>query len=158
VLVEQAAEAENRGQFDRASKLYEDALHYDANNSEALAGLGSVSLKQGDPATARQFFAKALARNPNFMPALVGQADALWKEGDKNGAVTKYKDIVERFPESSGYPSYCKTRAAGSSSGTPAPVTTETAEPKGPPPAPGGKPGELSLPANTPSDLPGTPK
>jgi len=153
VLLERAAEAENRGQLLQASKLYEDVLRYDARSSEALAGLGSVSLKQGDPATSRQYFARALGVNPNFMPALVGQADALWKEGDKNAATVKYKDIVERFPESAGYPAYCKTRAAGSVSGT-APVAPETSH-KGPPPAAGGKPGELSLPANTPGDLPG---
>jgi tetratricopeptide (TPR) repeat protein len=156
VLIEQAAEAENRGQLPRAAKLYEDALHADPNNSEALAGLGTVSLKQEDPATARQYFARALGKNPNFMPALVGQADALWKEGDKNGAVAKYKDIVERFPESSGYPAYCKTRAAGSGSGSGAAAPAAPApSPNGPPPAAGGKPGELSLPANTPGDLPG---
>jgi len=44
----------------------------------------------------------------------------------------KYKDIVERFPESAGYPAYCKTRAAGSVSGT-APVAPETSQ-KGPRP------------------------
>jgi predicted Zn finger-like uncharacterized protein len=151
VILEQAAEAENRGQLPRASKLYEDALRYAPTSSEALAGLGSVSLKQGDSATARQYFGRALASNPNYMPALVGQADALWKEGDRKAAVAKYKDIVERFPESAGYPAYCKTRAAGSASGVAAPEATA------PTPAPGGKPGELSLPANTPSDLPGNP-
>jgi len=168
-LVQQAAEAENRGQLGRAAKLYEDAVRIDGRNSEAHAGLGSVSLKQGDPATARQHFDRALAINPNYVPALVGQADALWQEGDKNGAMAKYKDLVDRFPESSGYPAYVKTRAAGSSSGAassapPAggtsPATPETTPPANPKPSessPGAKPNELTLPSNVPSDLPGTP-
>jgi len=154
VLVQQGSEAENRGQFPRAKKLYEDALRADAHNSEALAGLGTVSLKQGDPATARQYFGRALGINPNYVPALVGQADALWQEGDKNGATAKYKDLVDRFPESAGYPSYVKTRAAGSGSGS------APSAPESPKPAAGGapaKPGELTLPSNVPSDLPGTP-
>jgi predicted Zn finger-like uncharacterized protein len=155
VLVQQGAEAENRGQFGRATKLYEEALRYDSRNSEALAGLGTVSLKQGDPATARKYFGQALAINPNYVPALVGQADALWQEGDKNGATAKYKDLVDRFPESAGYPSYVKTRAAGSSSGSAAPGNEAPANKPAAPPA---KPGELTLPSNVPSDLPGTPR
>jgi tetratricopeptide (TPR) repeat protein len=116
-----------------------------------------VSLKQGDPATARKYFGQALAINPNYVPALVGQADALWQEGDKNGATAKYKELVDKFPESAGYPSYVKTRAAGSSSGS-APTTPVTNEaPATRPGAPPAKPGELTLPSNVPSDLPGTP-
>jgi tetratricopeptide (TPR) repeat protein len=160
-LLQQAADAENRGQLPRAAKLYEDALHSDARSSEALAGLGSVALKQGDNATARLRFGKALAINPNYVPALVGQADALWAEGDRNAATTKYKDLVDRFPESSGFPSYVKTRAAaGSPSGaaagvtpTPSPQVQDTSAPS--PAAAPSHPGELTLPSNVPSDLPG---
>jgi tetratricopeptide (TPR) repeat protein len=162
VLVQQAADAENRGQLAKAAKLYEDALRVDGHNSEAQAGLGTVALKQGDPATARQHFVRALAINPNYVPALVGQADALWQEGDKNGAVAKYRDLIDRFPESAGYPAYVKTRAAGSSSGT---IPGSAPQPDEPPgsrhearaaPA-ASKPSELTLPSNVPSDLPGTP-
>jgi predicted Zn finger-like uncharacterized protein len=156
-LLQQAADAENRGQISRAAKLYEDALRYDVRSSEALAGLGSVALKQGDYATARLHFGKALAINPNYVPAMVGQADALWAEGDRNAAVAKYKDLMDRFPESSGFPSYVKTRAAGSTSGA-APVTSRppTQDP-GPASVPSlNRPAELTLPSNVPSDLPGS--
>jgi predicted Zn finger-like uncharacterized protein len=162
-LLQQAAEAENRGQLPRAAKLYEEALRSDARSSEALAGLGSVALKQGDYATARSQFGKALAINPNYVPAIVGQADALWAEGDRNTAVAKYKDLVDRFPESSGFPSYVKTRAAGSASGAAPVATTPTAPAKDPaqdavpaPASPSKNPGELTLPSNVPSDLPGS--
>jgi len=151
-ILREASAAENRGQFPRATKLYEDAMHADPNNSEALAGLGSVSLKTGDFASARAYFGRALAINPNYVPALVGQADAMWSEGDKPGAVKRYKDIVERFPESSGFPSYVKTRAEGSASGS-NPTSPQT--PTAPTPAPAGS--VLTLPANIPSDLPGAP-
>jgi tetratricopeptide (TPR) repeat protein len=154
--VQQGAEAENRGQLDRAKHLYEEASRIDSRNSEALAGLGTVSLKRGDPATARQYFGRALSINPNYVPALVGQADALWQEGDKNGAMTKYKDLVDRFPESAGYPSYVKTRAAGSSSGA-ASTSGGSSDTSSPKPAAPGKPAELTLPGNVPSDLPGAP-
>jgi tetratricopeptide (TPR) repeat protein len=167
-LLQQAADAENRGQLPRAAKLYEDALRSDARSSEALAGLGSVALKQGDYATARLQFGKALAINPNYVPAIVGQADALWAEGDRNAAVAKYKDLVDRFPESSGFPSYVKTRAAGSASGA-APVTATITSPSATPIPPRAQdpsqdagaapnhPPELTLPSNVPSDLPGSP-
>ena len=154
-IMREASAAENRGQFPRAIKLYEDAMHSDPNNSEALAGLGSVSLKTGDYASARSYFGRALAINPNFVPALVGQADAMWSEGDKAGATARYKDIVDRFPESSGYPSYVKTRAEGSASGA-----TPPRAPEAPPATPASPPSAssvLTLPANTPSDLPGAP-
>jgi predicted Zn finger-like uncharacterized protein len=163
-LLRQAAAAENRGQFPRATKLYEDAMHADPANSEALAGLGSVSLKTGDYASARSYFGHALGLNPNFVPALVGEADAMWAEGDHAGAVARYKEIIDRFPESSGFPSYVKTRAEGSSSGAPSTTpaaphadpsaaSAEAAAAKAPLP-----PGTtLPLPANLPSDLPGTP-
>jgi tetratricopeptide (TPR) repeat protein len=164
-LLRQAAAAENRGQFPRATKLYEDAMHADPANSEALAGLGSVSLKTGDYASARSYFGHALGLNPNFVPALVGQADAMWAEGDHAGAVARYKEIVDRFPESSGYPSYVKTRAEGSSSGstgaapaaphTEVPATPAAAAPTAKAPLPPGT--TLPLPADLPSDLPGTP-
>ena len=80
----------------------------------------------------------------------------MWAEGDHKGATARYKEIVDRFPESSGYPSYVKTRAEGSSSGSapaaPEPAAAPTAH-KAPLP-----PGTtLDLPANLPSDLPGTP-
>ncbi len=158
-ILQQAAEAENRGQLSRAAKLYEDALRFDARSSEALAGLGSVALKQGDYATARLHFGKALAINPNYVPAIVGQADALWAEGDRGAAVGKYKDLVDRFPESSGFPSYVKTRAAGSASGA-TPVTSNVhlseADAAAAPGPSSGHPAELTLPSNVPSDLPGS--
>jgi len=160
-LLRQAAAAENKGQFTRATKLYEDAMHADPANSEALAGLGSVALKTGDFASARSYFGHALSLNPNFVPALVGQADAMWAEGDHKGATARYKEIVDRFPESSGYPSYVKTRAEGSASGGAAsapPATEAPPAPTAPPPKPAPAPtSDVPLPANLPSDLPGTP-
>ena len=154
-LLKQAAAAENRGQFARATKLYEDAMHTDPSNSEALAGLGSVALKTGDYASARSYFGHAITINPNFVPALVGQADAMWAEGDHTGATARYKEIVDRFPESSGYPSYVKTRAEGGGAAPgvtahPGAATTAAAAAQ-----PAGS--VLTLPANVPSDLPGAP-
>jgi tetratricopeptide (TPR) repeat protein len=163
-LLRQAAAAENKGQFPRARQLYEDAMHADPANSEALAGLGSVSLKTGDYASARSYFGHALGLNPNYVPALVGQADAMWAEGDHAGATGHYKEIVDRFPESSGYPSYVKTRAEGSASGTASPAGHAGQEPATTAPTPAATakeplpPGStIPLPANIPSDLPGTP-
>jgi hypothetical protein len=106
------------------------------------------------------------------VPALVGQADALWAEGDHAGATARYKEIVDRFPESSGYPSYVKTRAEGSASGSAPPPHTvvdppaassaatptppvATPKPASKEPAPPGP--SIPLPSNVPSDLPGTP-
>lgn len=163
--MKQAASAENRGQFAKARKLYEDAVAADPSNSEALAGLGSVSLKTADYPSARSYFGRALKVNPNFVPALVGQADAMWSEGDRAGAIARYKEIVDRFPESAGYPAYVKTRAEGSVSGSSAPAPGPAPAPPSAPPAashggaspPPAAGAPLTLPKDIAADLQGTP-
>ncbi len=97
-ILRQAAAAESRGQYPRAMQLYENAIHLDSSSSEALAGLGSVALKTGDYGSARSYFGRAISLNPNYVPAHVGQADAMWAQGDRAGAITHYKENHRPFP------------------------------------------------------------
>jgi predicted Zn finger-like uncharacterized protein len=142
-ILKQAAAAENRRDFTLANKLYEDMLRADPRSSEALGGLGSVALKQRDLTGAKSYFKRALGNNPSYLSALVGLADIQWEEGDHAGAAKKYKDIIDRFPAGSGYPSWVKTRAEEGTGSAPVPSSTGS--------------GTLTLPPNTPSDLPGNP-
>ncbi len=139
VLIQQAEAARTRGDYERAKMLYESALGKNPNDSQALAGLGDVAYGQHDNGSAKSFYQRALANNPNYLPALVGIADVEWQEGDRDRAQKAYKDIVDRFPDGT-YPARCRQRAEGGSS------------------PPGGSTGssqQLTVPANTPSDLPG---
>jgi tetratricopeptide (TPR) repeat protein len=147
VILEQAEKAKNRGDYDRAKLLYEAALAKSPGDSQALAGLGDAARGQHDEGSAKGFYQRALASNPNYLPALIGLADVELEEGDQPRAQKAYKDIVDRFPEGS-YPARVKQRSESSSS----PPSTATA-----PAAGTGTTKEVPLPANTPSDLPGTP-
>ena len=165
VLLEQAENAKNKGDYDRAKMLYEAALAKSPGDSQALAGLGDAARAQHDSGTAKSFYQRALANNPNYLPALIGLADVEVEEGDHERAQKAYKDIVDRFPEGS-YPGRVKQRAEGPAP-APAPTTAPAPTPSpttAPAPAPtpqGDSPGsgtgkQLTVPANTPSDLPGT--
>jgi len=55
--------------------LYEAALAKSPGDSQALAGLGDAARAQHDSGTAKSFYQRALANNPNYLPALIGLAD-----------------------------------------------------------------------------------
>jgi tetratricopeptide (TPR) repeat protein len=158
VLLEQAENAKNRGDYDRAKMLYEATLAKSPGDSQALAGLGDAARAQHDGGSAKSFYQRALASNPNYLPALIGLADVELEEGDQPRAQKAYKDIVDRFPEGS-YPARVKQRSeSGSSPPPPSTATaTATATTAPAPPASTATTKEVTLPANTPSDLPGTP-
>ena len=111
-LVTQGERARAKGDYARATTLFNAAVDKNANDSEALAGLASVAYAQHDLVTARGSYKRVLASNPNYMPALIGIADVEWDSGDKVTAQKMYKDIVDRYPDGS-YPARVKQRSEG---------------------------------------------
>jgi len=116
-----AAQAERKGDWDRARQIYDGLVARNPSDSEALCGLGDVARAQGNSAGAVAAYRRAIAVNPSYLPALLGVADTAWMTGDHGAAVRGYKDILDRFPEGT-YPGYVKQRAEG-------PQTAATATP-----------------------------
>ena len=111
-LVTQGERARTKGDYARATTLFNAAVDKNPNDSEALAGLASVAYAQHDLVNARGAYKRVLASNPNYMPALIGLADVEWDSGDKATASKMYKEIVDRYPEGS-YPARVKQRSDG---------------------------------------------
>lgn len=62
---------------------------------------GRIQLKAGDAKAARQAFEAALAKDPDFVPAMVGLADADIAEQHPEEARKRYEALLKRNPKSS---------------------------------------------------------
>ncbi|MGN9757189.1 tetratricopeptide repeat protein [Streptomyces sp. SD31] len=60
--------------------------------------LGQLAWNQGDYDTALTHYARALAADENYVPALEGRARAQAASGDRTGALKGLKDVVSRHP------------------------------------------------------------
>ncbi|MEU6303560.1 tetratricopeptide repeat protein [Streptomyces chartreusis] len=60
--------------------------------------LGQLAWNQGDYDTALTHYARALAADENYLPALEGRARAQAASGDRAGALKGLKDVVARYP------------------------------------------------------------
>ncbi len=105
-----AAQAINRGEFERAERIYQGILATDPNDSQALTGLGDVLRLRTDPWGAIDAYQRAIKINPSYLPAQLGLADTQWSRGDQAGAARTYKHIVDHFPDGM-YPQYVTQRA-----------------------------------------------
>jgi predicted Zn finger-like uncharacterized protein len=123
-LVIQANNAYARRDYQRAEHLYAAALDKNPGDSEAQAGLGDVARAQHNLHGARASYAKAVAINSHYLPALVGLADVEWEMGDRASATKRYKDMLDNFPEGA-LPSHVRSRAEAGSQ--PAPPSTDSA-------------------------------
>jgi tetratricopeptide (TPR) repeat protein len=106
-----ASQAINRGDFERAERIYQGILATDPNDSQALTGLGDVLRLRTDPWGAIEAYQRAIKINPSYLPAQLGLADTQWSRGDQAGAAKTYKHIVDHFPDRM-YPQYVIQRAA----------------------------------------------
>jgi predicted Zn finger-like uncharacterized protein len=122
-LNQEADTARQHGDYQKAKALYGKVLEKNPTDSEALSGLGDCAFAQRDLENAKTYYKRALAANNTFTPALIGLADALWETGDHADAQKRYKDIVDRLPDSI-VPARVKQRAQ---SAAPAPTATATA-------------------------------
>jgi tetratricopeptide (TPR) repeat protein len=105
-----ASQAINRGEFERAERIYQGIVATNPNDSQALTGLGDVLRLRSDPWGAIDAYERAIAVNPSYLPAQLGLADTRWSRGDQSGAARTYKHIVDSFPDGM-YPAYVTQRA-----------------------------------------------
>lgn len=122
-LLQQAEDAKNKGDLDKAKSLYGAVVAKDPHDSEALAGLGDISERQHDLPNAKTYYQQALNVNAGFLPARIGLGNVLWESGDKAGGAKIYREIVDSMPESA-YPAWVKERAQSGGGGA-APANTE---------------------------------
>ncbi|MDP9000526.1 MAG: tetratricopeptide repeat protein, partial [Myxococcota bacterium] len=120
-----------KGDWNRAHRIYEALVSRNADDSEALAGIGDVDRAQGDTLGAIGAYKRALAVNPSYLPALLGIADTQWASGDHASARRSYKNIADRFPDGT-YPSYVKERSESQPSPAATPTATSTGKPYDP--------------------------
>lgn len=92
---------ELRGDVRTAREVLERAL--DSADSPAdiayvATALGQLAWNQGDYKAARDHYARALAVDDAYLPALEGRARAEAADGDRAAAVTGLEQVVARFP------------------------------------------------------------
>ncbi|MFJ6087302.1 tetratricopeptide repeat protein [Streptomyces sp. NPDC092369] len=92
---------ELRGDVKTARRVLEQALTTATSPGDisyVAAQLGQLAWNQGDYKNALTFYARALAADENYLPALEGRARALYATGDKAGAVKGMEQVVARYP------------------------------------------------------------
>jgi tetratricopeptide (TPR) repeat protein len=72
-----------KGNVERATTLYEDALHNDSHSVVALVNLGVIYAQRGRTDDALRLWRQALGSNPGLSEAGVNLAAAVWAKGDK---------------------------------------------------------------------------
>ena len=125
-LVAEAAAAIQRGDIERARALYSAALSKNGADSEALAGLGDVERANGNAAKAKDAYRRALQVNPSYLGAMIALGDLEWDGGDRGAALRVYKDISDRFPDSS-YPPRVRDRLAAAAAPAPTAIPLPSA-------------------------------
>jgi len=92
-----------RGYFDQAQAFFELALQDDPTSAEALYGLGSVSLKKGQPANAQRSFMRAVklpANYPDTLPNAWNNLGLIAAQEGRVGEATEYfKRAVQLSPD-----------------------------------------------------------
>jgi tetratricopeptide (TPR) repeat protein len=89
-----------KGDLARAEAIYQSLLARGGADHEALTGLGKVAAARHQTNDALAFFERALARQPEYFPARLGAADALWDAGRTDIAKARYAFIRERYSPS----------------------------------------------------------
>ncbi|MFH0517170.1 tetratricopeptide repeat protein [Streptomyces sp. M41] len=92
---------ELRGDVSTARRVLEQALSSALSPGDiayVATQLGQLAFSQGDHDSARTHYARALAADENYVPALEGRARARAAGGDRSGAVAGLRDVVARYP------------------------------------------------------------
>ncbi|HMA92006.1 MAG TPA: zinc-ribbon domain-containing protein [Polyangiaceae bacterium] len=133
VRLTRASECLARNELTRAQKLLRSVLAQRPNDTEAITALGDVFRRRGDLAQARKMYDKALTLNGNYLPAMSGAAEVRWNSGDRAGAVSWYRRIVERVGETPGYGQLAATRIKDFESAAKPSAVPETGREASPP-------------------------
>ena len=91
---------ELRGDVPGARAAMERAAQAANGADEAFARyyLGELAWNNGDAVAARTAYDAALLVDPEYLPALAGQAKAMAAAGDPTAALAVYRDVAERQP------------------------------------------------------------
>ncbi|WP_225320482.1 tetratricopeptide repeat protein [Streptomyces luteolifulvus] len=92
---------ELRGDVRTARSVLERALATAATPGDiayVATALGQLAWNQGDYGTALNYYARALAADENYLPALEGRARARSASGDRAAAIKGMEDVVSRSP------------------------------------------------------------
>ncbi|MET8024232.1 tetratricopeptide repeat protein [Streptomyces avermitilis] len=92
---------ELRGDVKTARRVLEQALSSATSRGDisyVASALGQLSWNQGEYKTALTYYARALAADDSYLPALEGRARALAAQGDSAAAIRGMEQVVERFP------------------------------------------------------------
>ncbi|MGW5660506.1 tetratricopeptide repeat protein [Streptomyces sp. NPDC003758] len=92
---------ELRGDVGTARRVLEQALATATSRGDiayVATALGQLAWSQGQYGNALDFYARALAADDTYLPALEGRARAQAAQGDTAGAVRGMEQVVERYP------------------------------------------------------------
>ncbi|MEU6376193.1 tetratricopeptide repeat protein [Streptomyces sp. NPDC046909] len=92
---------ELRGDVTTAERVLKQALvsaSAPGDVAYVAAQLGQLAWNQGQYEKALTYYARALAADDTYLPALEGRARAQAASGDKEGAVRGLEDVVARYP------------------------------------------------------------
>ncbi|MFF3908957.1 tetratricopeptide repeat protein [Streptomyces sp. NPDC001848] len=92
---------ELRGDVSTARRVLEQALATATSRGDiayVATALGQLAWNQGQYRTALDFYARALAADDTYLPALEGRARAQAAQGDTADAVRGMEQVVERYP------------------------------------------------------------
>ncbi|NEC89185.1 hypothetical protein [Streptomyces sp. SID12501] len=92
---------ELRGEVSSARRVLEQALDSATSRGDIAyvsTALGQLAWSQGEYKSALEHYARALAADDNYLPALEGRARAQFADGDRAGAILGMEDVVSRYP------------------------------------------------------------
>ncbi|MFE5920303.1 tetratricopeptide repeat protein [Streptomyces sp. NPDC056468] len=92
---------ELRGDVTTAERVLQQALSSAVAPGDiafVATQLGQLAWNQGDHESALTHYARALAADENYVPALEGRARAQAASGDRAGAIKGLKEVVSRYP------------------------------------------------------------
>ena len=131
-----AVESLGRNELTRAEQLFRSVLAERPKDTEAWTGLGDVARRHGNTANAISYYERVLSSNGQYLPALSALAEVKWKSGDREGAATLYRRIVDQVGESPGYGQHAaqRLRELNAGSSTKSSSESEKSAPTEPPP------------------------
>lgn len=89
----------SRNDFESALKVFEDWLSVDKNNTYVEYMLAKVSFALNQPKQAKEFLQKAIANNPDYVPALLLQAQVAIREKQYEQAMNLSEKIISLAPD-----------------------------------------------------------
>jgi len=97
-ILQRAAAAEARGEFDDARAAYLEVISNEPNHVEAHHRLGVIADMNGDAQTADEHYAKAYATNPKDADLLSDMGYSYFLRGRFDAAERKLKEALEQHP------------------------------------------------------------